>query len=129
MSKRKYPAGTRGVHIHQQEVADMAVLEVVKKMSGSFIGPQMTGVTHEVEFTFHAPEARKVCIAGKFNAWDTHSMPMKKGKDGTWRIKLKLPPGKHEYKYFVDGAWASDLKCSELVPNPFGTNNCVISVH
>jgi 1,4-alpha-glucan branching enzyme len=108
----------------------MAVLDVVKKkMSGSIIGPQMTEAMHEVEFTCRAPEAKVVCIAGKFNAWDTSSTPMKKGKDGTWRIKLKFPPGKYEYKYFVDGAWASDLKCSELVPNPFGTNNCVISVH
>jgi 1,4-alpha-glucan branching enzyme len=108
----------------------MAVLDVVKKKSGSIIGPQqMTEATHEVELTFHAPEAKTVCIAGKFNAWDTGSTPMKKGKDGIWRIKLTLPPGKYEYKYFVDGAWASDLKCPELVPNPFGTNNCVISVH
>jgi 1,4-alpha-glucan branching enzyme len=54
---------------------------------------------------------------------------MKKEKDGTWRIRLKLSPGKYEYKYFVDGAWASDQSCSELVPNQFGTDNCVISVH
>jgi 1,4-alpha-glucan branching enzyme len=56
-------------------------------------------------------------------------MLMKKEKDGTWRIKLKLPPGKYEYRYFIDGAWASDQSCSELVPNPFGTDNCVMSVH
>lgn len=107
----------------------MAALEVVKKMRESISRPQMTGAKQEVEFTCHAPMAGKVCIAGNFNAWNTSSMPMKKEKDGTWRVKLKLSPGKHEYKYFVDGAWASDLSCSELVPNPFGTDNCVISVH
>jgi 1,4-alpha-glucan branching enzyme len=108
---------------------DMSTLEGVKKMRGSSSVPQMTGAMHEVEFTCHAPMARKVCIAGKFNAWNTSSMPMKKEKDGAWRIKLKLSPGKYEYKYFVDGAWASDQSCSELVPNQFGTDNCVISVH
>ncbi len=107
----------------------MSALEVVRKIGESVSRPQMSGATHEVELTFRAPEAKKVCIAGKFNAWNTSSTPMIKGKDGTWRIKLKLSPGKYEYKYFVDGAWASDLKCPELVPNPFGTNNCVISVH
>ncbi len=107
----------------------MAALEVVKKMRESITRPKMASASHEVEFTFHAPEAKKVCIAGKFNDWNTSSKPMKKGKDGTWRIKLNLSSGKHEYKYFVDGAWASDLSCSELVPNPFGTENCVISVH
>lgn len=105
----------------------MAALEVVKKMRESIKRPQIAA--HEVEFTFQAPEAKKVCIAGKFNAWNTSSTPMKKGRDGTWRIKLSLSPGKYEYKYFVDGAWTSDLSCSELVPNPFGTENCVVSVH
>jgi 1,4-alpha-glucan branching enzyme len=107
----------------------MAALEVVKKLKASIGMPQMTGAQHEVEFTFSAPKAKKVSIAGKFNEWNTSSTPMKKSKDGTWSIKIKLSPGQYEYKYFVDGAWASDQLCSELVSNPFGTNNCVISVH
>jgi 1,4-alpha-glucan branching enzyme len=107
----------------------MIELEAVQKRRKPNSTPQMTGVTHEVEFTFLAPEARKVCIAGKFNAWNTSSMPMNNVENGTWRIKIKLSPGKYEYKYFVDGAWASDRSCSESVPNAFGTENCVISVH
>ena len=107
----------------------MATLESVKKMRESSSRPKMTGATHEVEFTCHASTAKKVCIAGNFNAWNPSSMPMKKENDGTWRIKLKLSPGKYEYKYFVDGAWDSDRSCTEVVPNPFGTDNCVISVH
>ena len=107
----------------------MATVEVVKKRKESISRPQMTGDKHEVEFICHASMAGTVCIAGNFNAWNTNSIPMKKEKDGTWRIKLELSPGKYEYKYFVDGAWASDQSCTELVPNPFGTVNCVMSVH
>ena len=107
----------------------MATVEVVKKRRAAISRPPMTTDRHEVEFTCHASMARSVCIAGNFNAWNTSSLPMKKEKDGTWRIKLELSPGKYEYKYFVDGAWASDQSCSELVPNPFGTDNCVMSVH
>jgi 1,4-alpha-glucan branching enzyme len=107
----------------------MAALEVVKKLKASIHKSQIAGAQQEVEFTIHAPEAKKVCIAGKFNAWNTSSTPMKKGKDGTWKTKLKLAPGQYEYKYFADGAWAADQSCAELVPNQFGTNNCVISVH
>jgi 1,4-alpha-glucan branching enzyme len=118
-----------GVHIHHQEVTDMAALEAVKKIRESISRPLMTGGKHEVEFKCPASMAKKVYIAGNFNDWNTSSMPMKKEKDGTWRIKLKLSPGKYEYKYFVDGAWAFDQSCSELVPNQFGTDNCVISVH
>lgn len=82
----------------------------------------------EVEFSFHAPEAKKVCIAGQFNDWDTKSMSMKRDKNGTWRTKAKLSPGKYEYRYLVDGAWAEDVPGAESVFNPYGTNNCVITV-
>ncbi len=103
----------------------MAALETVKKIKES-IGRAAT--MQQIEFTFCAPEAKKVYIAGTFNDWNTKSMLMKKGKDGTWRIMVKLSPGKYEYKYFVDETWAQDIPSAELVPNPFGTNNCVIDV-
>ena len=82
----------------------------------------------EVEFKLIAPDAKKVFIAGQFNNWNTHVMPMKKEKDGAWKIKVKLPPGKCEYKYFVDGSWVNDGARPESVPNPFGTSNSVITV-
>ena len=107
----------------------MAALEVVKKLKASIHMPQMTGAQHEVELTFQAPDAKKVCVAGKFNEWNTSATPMIKGNDGTWKAKIKLSPGTYEYKYFVDKDWVSDQLCSEVVPNSFGTNNCVISVH
>jgi 1,4-alpha-glucan branching enzyme len=103
----------------------MAALETGKEIKES-IGRAAT--IQQIEFTFHAPEAKKAYIAGTFNDWNVKSMPMKKGKDGTWRIMVKLSPGGYEYKYFVDGTWAQDIPGWELAPNPFGTNNCVISV-
>ena len=106
----------------------MPMLETVKKMKESISMPRITGTSQEVEFALYAPEAKKVFVAGKFNDWNTKSMPMKKGKDGTWRIKIKLSPGTYEYKYFVDGEWAQDVPGAALAPNPFGTNNCVIMV-
>ena len=81
-----------------------------------------------VEFTFHAPEAREVCLAGEFNSWDTQSLPMKKDRNGVWKTKIKLPSGRYEYKLFADNDWVEDLPGTELVPNPFGTQNLVIWV-
>jgi 1,4-alpha-glucan branching enzyme len=107
----------------------MSTLDISKKMEEPTSMSPLTRAMHEEEFTFHAPAARKVCIVGNFNAWNTKSSPMKKGRDGTWKIKLKLSSGKYEYRYFVDGTWASNVSCSELVPNTFGTHNCVILVH
>jgi len=103
----------------------MAALETGKKIKES-IGRAAT--MQQIEFTFHAPEAKQAYIAGTFNDWNVKSMPMKKGKDGTWRIMVKLSPGRHEYKYFVDGTWAQDISGAKLVPNPFGTYNGVIVV-
>jgi len=104
----------------------MEASEPVKKIKGSSGKPAKV---QEVELTFRIPEAKKIFVAGTFNDWDTKSMPMKKGKDGTWRVTVKLPPGRYEYKYFVDGVWAENLPGTDTVPNSFGTYNCVISVN
>ncbi len=106
----------------------MAALEVVRKVKESLSKPAISGSMHEVEFSFSAPNARKVFIAGKFNNWSTSATPMKKDRDGTWRVKVKLSPGRHEFKYFVDGAWAQNIPGADLVPNSFGTYNGVIGV-
>jgi len=106
----------------------MPAVETVKEMKESISIHRGFGTSRDVEFVLYAPEAKKAYIAGKFNNWNTEQYPMKKGKDGFWRIKIKLSAGTHEYKYFVDGAWAQDVPCAALVPNPFGTSNCVISV-
>ncbi len=106
----------------------MATLEAAKQVKETIRKTRITDTSQEVEFTCHAPDAKKVCMAGKFNDWNTKSLPMKKDKNGTWKIKVKLAPGRYEYKYFVDGAWAQDLPCTDLVPNPFGTFNCEIKV-
>ncbi len=78
-----------------------------------------------VEFTFHAPEATEVFLAGEFNNWDTQSLPMKKGKGGVWKVKIKLLPGRYEYKLFADHTWVENLPDAELSCNPFGTQNFV----
>ncbi len=106
----------------------MSTMEAVKQFKESITRSLISGALQEVEFALNAPDAKKVCIAGQFNDWNTKSLPMKKGRDGTWKIKLKLPRGKCEYKYFVDGSWAQDISGAERVPNPFGTSNCVIYV-
>jgi 1,4-alpha-glucan branching enzyme len=82
----------------------------------------------EVEIIFYAPEATEVFLAGEFNQWDTHSLPLAKGKDGVWKRRIKLTPGHYEYKLFIDGAWSENIKGSEVVSNPFGTQNLVIDV-
>ena len=106
----------------------MQLQESISRMKSSTIKSRSTAATQEVEFSLFAPDAKKVSIAGTFNSWDTSATAMKKTKDGTWKAKIQLSPGRHEHKYFVDGAWRQDIPGASLIPNAFGTNNCVIGI-
>ena len=81
-----------------------------------------------VEFKLHAPQAKKVSLAGNFNNWNTRDLSAKKDSRGNWEAKVALKPGRYEYKFFVDGSWLSDPRCTVYVPNAFGSQNCVIEV-
>jgi 1,4-alpha-glucan branching enzyme len=82
----------------------------------------------KVIFSLHAPEAGSVILGGDFNNWDQTKHAMKKDKKGVWKVSLSLPPGTHQYRFFVDGEWRSDPASSDFVGNPFGTVNCVRQV-
>ena len=81
-----------------------------------------------VEFSLSAPEANEVYLAGEFNRWDVRSMPMKRGKDGNWKVQTSLPPGRYEYKFVADNYWVEDSPGGEFVANPFGSQNLVLRV-
>ena len=80
------------------------------------------------EFKLYAPQAKKVSLVGSFNNWDTKSLSANKDSRGNWTAKANLKPGRHEYKFFVDGSWINDPNCSQLVPNSFGSQNCVVEL-
>ncbi len=86
------------------------------------------GNQEKVAFELEAPGAGEVLLTGSFNAWDEAGQPLKKGKSGIWKLKLKLPPGRHEYRYIVDGQWVTDPCCGETVDNGHGERNSVIVV-
>jgi 1,4-alpha-glucan branching enzyme len=81
-----------------------------------------------VAFTLTAPEAKEVYVAGSFNDWDAHCTPLLKGLNGEWSEHLPLKPGKYEYRFVVDGMWKEDPAALASVPNPFGSNNSVVTV-
>jgi 1,4-alpha-glucan branching enzyme len=81
--------------------------------------------TKKVRFNLFAPEAEKAFLAGNFNNWDVDNLPMKKANKGNWEVSFALPPGRHEYRFWVDGVWHDDPNAHERVENPFGSQNCV----
>jgi hypothetical protein len=51
--------------------------------------------------------ARSVYLSGNFNSWSTLENPMYRTANG-WETKVRLSPGKHLYKFIVDGNWTND---------------------
>lgn len=90
----------------------------------------MVGVNRvrPMEFKIYAPSAKRVSLAGNFNNWDTRMLSAKRDSKGNWTVKVGLKPGRYEYKFFVDGSWLNDPRCSACVPNAFGSNNCVVEI-
>ena len=60
------------------------------------------------DFTCHAPAAHQVRLAGNFNGWSTTATPLKKSRDGNWKVRLQLLPGRYEFKFLVDDVWCCD---------------------
>ena len=79
-------------------------------------------------FKFMAPEAQSVLLAGDFNAWEPESHPLKRTSNGLWKANLSLSPGRYEYRFLVDGQWHNDPECKSHVSNPYGDDNCVITL-
>ena len=88
---------------------------------------EIKGIVIQVEFKLIAAEAQSVSVAGNFNGWDAKKTPLKKTGD-CWSATLRLPRGRYEYRFVVDGKWMSDPNARESVENPFGFTNSVLSL-
>jgi len=53
---------------------------------------------------------------------------MRKGADGVWRLNVPLKPGRHEYRFVVDGEWQDDPAAEYRTTNAMGGENCVKTV-
>jgi chromosome partitioning protein len=79
-----------------------------------------------VLFSLVAPEANDVELVGSFNNWDReHGVKLTRNKNGVWHAKLDLEPGRHLYKFVIDGAWCVDpANENRSAPN----EDCVVEV-
>ena len=85
-------------------------------------------VEQPIEFTLKLPHAQSACVAGTFNGWDSKKTPMRKDGSAAWKATVALSPGRHEYRFVVDGQWISDPNAKESVKNQFGSTNSVVVV-
>jgi PAS domain S-box-containing protein len=88
----------------------------------------VNSLSRKVTLRLKATDAKEVNVAGDFNKWDCETHPMVKDDEGRWKTTLRLPPGRYEFKFLVDGHWR---ECSEnelTAQNEFGTMNNVLVV-
>jgi CheY-like chemotaxis protein len=86
--------------------------------------------------TFRLPkvavtDSKSVCIVGDFNNWNTHASPMKKLKDGDYRIELDLELGReYQFRYLIDELkWENDWSADKYVRSVYGDcDNSVVIV-
>lgn len=81
-----------------------------------------------VNFHYHSPDARKVCIVGDFNDWKPDAHPMKRKTGGFWNAQITLPHGHHRYHFLVDGTVALDPRANGEVLNDIKERVSLIAV-
>jgi 1,4-alpha-glucan branching enzyme len=82
----------------------------------------------KVTFSFVAPEAQTVLVAGEFTGWQEAPLTLKKDKSGVWKTTVPLSPGRYQYRLLVDGQWRDDPNCAIREANLLGGENCVCVV-
>ena len=82
----------------------------------------------KIAFSLEAPQAQAVLLAGSFTQWELGAIPLKRLKGGVWKTSVGLEPGSYRYRFIVDGHWHDDPACSRHEANPFGSEDCIVTV-
>ena len=112
---QKAKSGTAGTKTAAKPAAKKPAVKAASKKS-------------KAAFKLDAPYATRVYVAGCFNGWDATANPLDRDDDGLWSCTLSMEPGKHEYRFVVDGVWCDDPVNSMRCCNELGTENCLIIV-
>ncbi len=101
----------------QHLTSDRLVDEVNNKIS-------VTKKTNRVTFRLPevvVPDAKRVCVVGDFNKWDTNANPMQKLENGDYTIAFSLEPGReYQFRYLIDESkWINDSNADKYVKSPY----------
>lgn len=82
----------------------------------------------KIPFLVKGVEAAKVVLTGDFCNWAEAGISLTQSRAGEWRTTLELEPGEYQYRLLVDGEWRNHEGPEKRVPNPFGSDNCILLV-
>ena len=94
----------------------------------------VSGAGHEFVYTpgdeLDGQAVQTVHLAGSFNGWSLHALPMTGQGDGDYRATVELPDGVHWYKFVVNGdTWVNDPASDKEFERPdgnYGVNSAVL---
>ena len=67
-------------------------------------------ISYNFEINFKSKKPKSVLISGSFDNWSKKHPLIYDISNNTWNISLNLKPGKHYYKYIIDGNWQINIK-------------------
>ncbi|MBW4468906.1 MAG: alpha amylase C-terminal domain-containing protein [Stenomitos rutilans HA7619-LM2] len=74
-----------------------------------------------IEFSLFAPYNKEVALIGSFSEWE--ALPMKKGKDGVFKVSVDLDDGVYQYKFRVRSkSWFFEPDQWVDVTDPYATD-------
>jgi len=73
-------------------------------------------------------DAGSVFLSGTFNEWSTIATPMVRTDSG-WVADMALAPGKHCYKFIIDGHWVHDLNNKQREEDGHAGSNSIYFVY
>ena len=82
----------------------------------------------KVPLKIKAEGAKEVVLTGDFTQWAKDQVRLTPTAGGEWITVLELAPGDYQYRLIVDGEWRDHADAARRIGNPFGTQNCVLTV-
>lgn len=89
---------------------------------------KITARVRRVRFRVRLEGASEVVVTGEFTNWSRVGVRLNSAPNNEWRGFLHLPPGEYQYRLIVDGEWRDNPDAPRRVANPFGSENCVLTV-
>jgi CubicO group peptidase (beta-lactamase class C family)/tetratricopeptide (TPR) repeat protein len=101
---------------HEMDKTNKVAESILQQLTGRNLG--------KTTFSLEGySNARLITLAGDFNGWNDISLPCRR-RDGVWTCSIDLTPGRHFYKFVVDGVWIPDPANPEISND--GRHNSVI---
>jgi hypothetical protein len=90
--------------------------------------PASAPAMKKIPLKVKAEGAKEVVLTGDFTQWAKDRIRLTPTSGGEWITVLELAPGDYQYRLIVDGEWRDHPDAPKRIGNPFGTQNCVLTV-